>query len=226
MQQLSAKFEETGFLVIPDALTEPCCAELDTHVRALDCRGSGTRELLGFDWARELARQLRDLPLIKAILGESRLAVQCTYFPKHSSRNWLVAPHQDLSIPVMERAADARFTGWSEKEGTWFCQPPSDVLSRLVAVRVHLDDNTEGNGPLRVIPGSHRLGRIAIQQIAETRQQLGEVPCLVTRRGIVAIRPLLLHASSKSTVDAPRRVLHFLFGGPDLPAGLRWKHAF
>jgi hypothetical protein len=212
MQQLSATFEEAGFLVIPDALTESCCSDLDAHVRSLDSIGSGTRELLGFDWACQLARQLRDLPLIRAILGDSRLAVQCTYFAKRPSRNWLVAPHQDLSIPVMERKADARFTGRSEKDGTWFCQPPSEVLSQLVAVPVHLDNNIEGNGPLRVIPGSHRLGRIAVQQIAETRRQFGEVRCLVARRGIVAMRPLLLHASSKSTVDTPRRVLHVLFG--------------
>jgi hypothetical protein len=55
---------------------------------------------------------------------------------------------------------------------------------------------------------------------------LGEVACLAPRRGLLAMRPLILHASSKSTSDAPRRVLHYVFGPAVLPWGLRWKHAF
>jgi len=38
------------------------------------------------------------------------------------------------------------------------------------------------------------------------------------------MRPLLLHASSKSSGSSRRRVLHFLFGPPVLPCGLRWAH--
>lgn len=226
MSQISCNFNESGFVVIPDVLTEAHCAEIDGHLRNLDCVGSGTRELLGFDWARQLGRQLRDSPFVRDILGNSTSAVQCTYFDKRPSRNWLVSPHQDLSIPVAERTADARLTGWSQKEGTWYCQPPREVLAQLVAVRVHIDDSTEENGPLRVIPGSHRLGRIAARQIAEMRREYSDVHCLVRRRGIIAMRPLLVHASSKATAAASRRVLHFVFGGPAPQVGLRWKHAF
>jgi hypothetical protein len=32
--------------------------------------------------------------------------------------------------------------------------------------------------------------------------------CLVARGGVLAMRPLIVHASSKSRVSAPRRVLH------------------
>jgi hypothetical protein len=38
----------------------------------------------------------------------------------------------------------------------------------------------------------------------------------------MAMRPLLLHASSKATGSSRRRVLHFLFGPPALPFGLEW----
>ena len=38
----------------------------------------------------------------------------------------------------------------------------------------------------------------------------------------MAMKPLLLHASSKAMGDGPRLVLHFVFGPPDLPEGLRW----
>jgi len=226
MQDVIATFEASGFAVAPQVVSEAQCAELEACVGAVDLRGAGTRELLSFDWAQLFARQLRDLPALSALLGNSRTAIQCTYFAKLSSRNWLVALHQDLSIPVAARAADAPCKAWSEKEGTWFCQPPADFLAQLVAVRVHLDDSTEANGPLRVVPGSHRLGRIASQEVAAHRRRLGEVACVAPRRSLVAMRPLLLHASSKSTSEAPRRVLHYVFGPPEPPWGLRWKHAF
>ena len=221
-----ATFEARGFAVAPEVLSDAQCAGLEAHVGALDLHGAGTRELLSFAWAQQFARQLRELPVLAAWLGGSRTAIQCTYFAKLSSRNWLVTLHQDLSIPVAERAADAPCKAWSEKEGTWFCQPPAEFLAQLVAVRVHLDDSTEANGPLRVVPGSHRLGRIASHEVAAHRRRLGEVACVAPRRSLVAMRPLLLHASSKSSSDAPRRVLHYVFGPSELPWGLGWKHAF
>jgi phytanoyl-CoA dioxygenase PhyH len=224
--QSGATFEEKGYALTPQVLSDAQCAELETCISAVDLQGAGTRELLSFDWARRFARQLRDVPELAPLLGDSRTAIQCTYFAKLSSRNWLVTLHQDLSIPVAARAADAPCKAWSEKEGTWFCQPPAEFLAQLVAVRVHLDDSTEANGPLRVVPGSHRLGRIASHEIAAHRRRLGEVACVAPRRSLLAMRPLLLHASSKSTSHAPRRVLHFVFAPAALPWGLRWKHAF
>jgi len=148
------------------------------------------------------------------------------YAAKLPSRNWLVTPHQDLSIPVAERNAYAPCKAWSKKSGTWFCQPPADLLGQLIAVRIHLDDNTAANGPLRIVPGSHRLGRIASRDIPTHRRRLGEVACIAPRRSLLAMRPLVLHASSRGSSNEPRRVLHIVFGPAKLPWGLRWKHAF
>jgi hypothetical protein len=39
------------------------------------------------------------------------------------------------------------------------------------------------------------------------------------------MKPLILHASSKATSGARRRVLHFVYGPKVLPFGLRWQHA-
>jgi len=222
---VAAEFDARGFLVRADVLSEPGCAAVDAELAALGVRGAGTRELLVFGWVQDLAQQLRENPVVSSLLRNADCAVQCTYFAKSQSRNWLVALHQDLSIPVRRRVADCPCAGWSEKEGTWFCQPPTELLSNMVAIRVHLDDSTEQNGPLRVVPGTHRLGRIAPQEALEHRRRFGEASCTVARRGIVAMRPLLLHASSKSIGSVPRRVLHFAFGPALLPWGLQWKHA-
>ncbi len=153
------------------------------------------------------------------------MAVQCTYFDKSPSVNWLVPIHQDLSIPVQERIAHPELRGWAEKEGSVFVQPPAAVLEALVVVRLHIDDSGPENGPLRVVPGSHRLGRLPGTEQAALRKGRGEVACVVPRGGVVAMKPLLLHASSKSVSPKPRRVLHYLYGPRKLPFGLAWCRA-
>jgi len=48
------------------------------------------------------------------------------------------------------------------------------------------------------------------------------VTCAARAGDILAMRPLLLHASSKSTQPARRRVLHVEYAASDLPGPFRW----
>jgi ectoine hydroxylase-related dioxygenase (phytanoyl-CoA dioxygenase family) len=153
------------------------------------------------------------------------VAVQCTYFEKSSGRNWLVPLHQDISIPVARRVDHASLGPWSEKEGSLFVQPPVDLLEQLLAVRVHIDACTTKDGPLRVIPGSHTRGLLNAPTAAALRQTQPEHACTVERGGALLMRPLLLHASSKSSGTSQRRVLHFVFGPAMPPLGLEWSDA-
>ena len=133
--------------------------------------------------------------------------------------------HQDLSIPVHERVQNPQCRGWSHKQGVLFVQPPVAVLESLVAIRVHIDACSAENGALRIVPGSHLLGRLATDAQAKVRDASGELVVPVDRGGALLMRPLLLHASSKAAVPDGRRVLHFLFGPRALPLGLRWHTA-
>jgi ectoine hydroxylase-related dioxygenase (phytanoyl-CoA dioxygenase family) len=99
------------------------------------------------------------------------------------------------------------------------------VLDLLVAVRVHLDDCGSASGPLRVVPGSHRHGRLSAEAARALRDQRGEVECVARQGDVLLLRPLLLHSSSKAQSPAPRRVLHFLFGPQELTCGLKWHRA-
>lgn len=139
--------------------------------------------------------------------------------------SWPVPVHQDLSISVAEQVESAELKSWSRKAGDLFVQPPVTVLEQLLAVRLHLDDCGEADGPLRVVPGSHKLGRIDAQQASLVRQQSGEHVCTAPQGSALLMRPLLLHASSKSTGTSARRVLHFLYGPKALPFGLQWREA-
>jgi ectoine hydroxylase-related dioxygenase (phytanoyl-CoA dioxygenase family) len=75
-------------------------------------------------------------------------------------------------------------------------------------LRVHLDDSTETNGPLRVLPGTHTGGVLTHNQIQRLAGVVAPVPCVASAGAVVAMRPLVVHASSKACDDQPRRVLH------------------
>jgi hypothetical protein len=221
----TAKFDIDGFAVIPDVVSPDKCDSIMAEVVLAASGAPGSRTLLSMSWCAALARAIRNNKAVKSLLPKKPVAVQCTYFEKSESRNWLVAVHQDLSIPVRARVDAAACSAWSEKEGVLFVQPPATVLETVVAVRLHLDNSTPSNGPLRVVPGSHRRGRLTPAQVQAARDESGEVTCPVPKGGVLVMRPLLLHASSKAQVSAPRRVLHFVFGTPALPLGLTWHTA-
>jgi ectoine hydroxylase-related dioxygenase (phytanoyl-CoA dioxygenase family) len=216
----ASELSRAGYSVLPDLIG---LEEVDAIARRVDgLPRTGTRRLLDAPWCRELAETLKANELLRELGTEEAEPVQCTLFKKSPDKNWLVSLHQDLSIPVAQRVSSAKCTGWSEKEGELFVQPPVAVLQDVFAVRVHLDDCDERNGALRVVPGSHRLGRLTVAQAIQARETMDEVTVTVPRGGAMLLRPLLLHASSKSVIDSPRRVLHFVFGPRNLPEGLCW----
>lgn len=216
-------FQTAGFQIIPAVLTASTCEEIIARLPDLDAAGS--RSLLDLPWCRSLVTTLRKHAAISALLPADAVAVQCTLFDKSPEKNWLVAYHQDLAIPVSEAGDAQGYSAWSFKEGIHFVQPPQPVLESLVALRLHLDACGEADGPLRVLAGTHRAGRLESGQAASLRETHDEEVCVVGQGGAMLMRPLLLHASSKASGGRPRRVLHFLFGPPVLPCGVRWRRA-
>ncbi len=212
-------------MVTRPLLDHDACARLDAITAGLQVNTAGNRNLLELAWCAELARSIREHPLVVPMISDVSVAVQCTLFEKSKSQNWLVPVHQDLSIPVKEKVEHPDLTGWSRKEGSLFVQPPDSVLQEMVAVRLHIDDCGLEDGPLRIVPGSHKSGRLASATALAERDRSGEVTCPVERGGVLIMKPLLLHASSKASGQSRRRVLHFVYGPPVLPYGLRWRLA-
>jgi phytanoyl-CoA dioxygenase PhyH len=190
-------------------------------------RRGGIRSLgLKSDAMRALAVEGPPAALAREVLGTEARPVKITGFDKNLKANWVVPWHQDFTIAVQEKKEIEGFGPWSLKDGIPHVQPPVEILSCMLAVRVHLDDTPVDHGALRVVPGSHRLGRITLSQIPEWRARLGEAVCPVTEGGMMLMRPLLLHASSKCRTGAHRRVLHIEYAGCDLPSGLQWAAVF
>jgi hypothetical protein len=219
---LQAGFATHGFADVPGVLSAAECAAILRELPRGTSEAVGSRLLLRHGWCRRLADALLQNSLIASMVPRDDVAVQCTYFEKSVDRNWLVPMRQDLSIPVAARVDHPALSGWSEKEGELFVQPPEFVLAQLVALRLHLDPCGVDDGALSVVPGSHSLGRMLPAAALRERERRGAVLCPATQGGVLAMRPLLLHASSRATGQSQRRVLHFSFGPRELPFGLAW----
>ena len=211
-----------GFLLLPGLLTPERRQALGAEVATLPPGTAGRRELLEQPWCRALARWLKSLPSLHPYLPADAVAVQCTLFEKSPDRNWLVAPHQDLFIPVSRHVEHPALSGWSIKRGRPFVQAPVGVLVRMLAVRLHLDDATEADGGLRFVPGTHRSGVLNDSAARVWRDRVGETVVDALAGDALLMRPLVLHASSKAVARGRRRVLHMLFGPSELPNGLQW----
>ena len=214
-----------GFRLLPGLLGPGQRQALIAELATPPPGAAGQRELLEQPWCQALSRWLQALPPLHDVLPADAVAVQCTLFEKSPDRNWLVALHQDLTIPVAERVEHAALKGWSVKGGRHFVLAPAPLLAQMVALRVHLDDATEADGGLRFVPGSHRDGVLGEADAAQWRERAGEVAVNALAGDGLLMRPLVLHASSKASASGRRRVLHFLFGPRSLTLGLRWHQA-
>jgi Phytanoyl-CoA dioxygenase (PhyH) len=215
--------ESYGFSIA--ARTIPISAQQQLIADLGAIAGAGRRGLLKFPSVIALARSSQILNLVRPHLPSEPIPVRTLYFDKSPTQNWLVAWHQDLTIALSHRSEISGFGPWSIKEGIPHVQPPVELLQQMLTVRIHLDDADATNGALRVLPNSHRFGRLSPEQIQEQRAQQLEFICTVSAGDALLMRPLLLHASGRSTSSRHRRVLHIEYAGFALPEGLQWNEA-
>ena len=93
----------------------------------------------------------------------------------------------------------------------------------MLTLRIHLDDVTQENGPLKVVVGSHKD---AHDLADNARVAAGEIRDILVRRGdVLAMRPRLIHSSSGASPETHhhRRILHLEFAPREaLPDGYQW----
>lgn len=216
--------QQHGFCLVSGVLSAQEVESLRTETVGLNSRyRGGARNLLAQSpRINALAHQHSVKQIADKALEAEAFPVRTLFFDKVAEANWKVPWHQDTAIAVHQRADASGFTGWSEKEGVPHVHPPASVLEGIIALRLHLDDCGPDNGPLRVIPGSHTQGILTTEQIDAARKQTPEVICNAMAGDVLALRPLLLHASSPALSPSHRRVIHIEYARHPLPHGLQW----
>jgi hypothetical protein len=100
------------------------------------------------------------LEVLRGVLGEEFGLVRVLFFDKPPGQTWALGWHKDLTIAVRDnRILSERLTKPTRKAGVPHVEAPVEILERMLTARLHLDDASDENGPLKVIPGSHRTGR-------------------------------------------------------------------
>lgn len=227
---LSDQIESRGYAVATGVVSATSISALLEALSNFDHARSkrrgetfGIRDLLQLEEVRAVSQSRALRAVTDPIVGTDARAVRGTFFDKTPEANWPVAWHQDLSLAVTEKREIDGWCGWSLKNGVHHVQPPTAFLDRMLTVRLHLDDCGVDNGPLKVRPGTHKMGRLAREAIEATRDTVKEEVCCLKNGDALLIRPLLLHASSAAASPSHRRVIHLEYAPLNLlPDGLSW----
>jgi ectoine hydroxylase-related dioxygenase (phytanoyl-CoA dioxygenase family) len=165
---------EFGYKTVGPLLSDQECASLLRGLTGTTQTRAGARHLMSNPAIRGLAQDKRMLEIARAALGGAAVPFRATLFAKSQSLNWLIPWHQDTALPLSDRVYGPQWQSWSQKGGIYYAHAPAWALARVVALRVHLDESTNENGPLRVTPGSHRFAVLTDKcsiTFGETRQQ-------------------------------------------------------
>ncbi len=157
-------------------------------------------------------------------MGEPAFPVDATLLDKNPAANWKVPRHQDLSLPVANKADAPGFTHWTTRLGVDYAEPPEHVLAELATLRIHLDDCPAENGALAVVSGSHTQGKIP-DAVVEQMTAESFVVCAAERGDVLLMKPLIVHRSSASTRAVHRRVLQVVYATREPAESIRWRRA-
>jgi len=191
---------EQGFAIIHGVLGEQEVAQLARDLARSSMRRSkaGVRHALKHREIAELAQDSRLRDIARCFVGSGAFPFRATLFDKSPHSNWLVVWHQDTALPLREKREMLGWGPWSVKDGVIYAHAQATALGQVLALRIHLDDSTVDNGPLRLLPGTHKMGVLSDDEIRALAAKVPSVDCLVPKGGVLAMRPLTVHASSKA----------------------------
>lgn len=218
METTELKFEADGAEIISGAVSaltlETLAGEFEQSGKRPGRRDFGTAAL-GVAQG-ELAR------VAYLLSGLVMRPVRIVLFDKTAATNWAVPWHQDRTIAAAGRYDVAGFDAWNVKDGVHHVEPPPELLSRMMTLRLHLDDTGAENGALDILPGSHRLGRVPAADAVRLGNRGPVVTCVAGRGEVLAMRLTTIHKSERSVQPSRRRVLHVDYSADALPLPLIW----
>ena len=199
-------FHHQGYAVINKLYNQDEIAEINNCIETNEITNPNFRKSKDIFAIRQVLQEIPELQkliftkklneLIKAIGNEDYFVVKSIYFDKPATSNWFVPYHQDLTISLVEKNETENYINWTKKNNQVAVQPPLSVLENIFTIRIHLDDTTQENGAVKVIPKSHKSGIIPIASFEINKAN--EFICEVEKGGVMLMKPLTLHSSTRT----------------------------
>src|SRR6266568_3275809 len=220
----TASYRDEGYLVVPDVLDASTLDHVRREmVRILDGARAVTTHTDMYDL--EPGHQPDD-PRVRRVKTPHRFFPVFQQLLRHPR---LVAALQDLLGPAVRlhsskiNLKSPRYGSPVEWHQDWAFYPHTN--DDLLAVGVMLDDCTSDNGPLMVVPGSHR-GPIfdhhadgyfcGVIDPATIRDEIARAVPLTGRAGSMSFHHVrLVHGSAQNVSSLPRTLLLYEYGAAD-----------
>jgi hypothetical protein len=219
-RSLGSEFESCGRVWLRNAVSEEDLTLFDNATTAPTKAGQR------LDVSKRLKSALsEESSLLRAVrrLSPNAVPVRIVAFNKSESANWGVSWHQDRVIAVSDKAEIAGYKNWTQKSGTWHCEPPLSILDEMLFVRIHLDDNDQSNGPMEIAVGSHANGIVPSSKAESVASTFPVETCVAKRGDVLILKMLTLHSSKPALKRSGRRVLRVDFSSIQLPLPLSWE---
>ena len=213
--------DRDGAQLFPNLVGGDSLRQLDA-ILSVRPRGAGVRISADPKLQEWISHDSPVRQLARSFLGAATQPVRAILFDKNDAANWVLGWHQDRTIAVRKRVDVEGFANWTLKAGIPHVEPPFGVLERMVTARIHLDRVSGDNGPLLIIPGSHRLGRLTEDEIGGVVTAGGQYTCLASGGDMWLYATPIVHASEASRHPTGRRVLQLDFSADKLPGALEW----
>ncbi|WP_235908524.1 phytanoyl-CoA dioxygenase family protein [Roseiconus nitratireducens] len=164
------QLQDDGFAVLSGVVSADRCARLASQLNrilsqpAAGAIGENAKRIVGgrnlqsvwSGWKAILEHRSVG-EVLNQELGASAALVRILFFDKPPGRSWNLALHRDLTIAVAQHHdPSAPYEHPTVKAGVPHVQADESLLRSMLTLRLHLDDMHPRNGPLVVVPGSHR----------------------------------------------------------------------
>ena len=218
-------YRENGYYLLKQFISDEQVSILRQQLTAFDgcINAYGVRGLmLKLPYVKAMALSPPLLDIAQQLLGRLARPVRSVFFDKLPEANWNVAWHQDTSIALKSKHEMPGFKSWTEKQGVVHAEPPVEYLTNTLSLRIHLDVANAETGGLRVIPSSHKDGRVHSSKLLKIVENTEVVECNADSGDVLLMNPLLFHSSRKASKPTHRRIVHIEYSAMKLPPPLSW----
>ena len=207
--QARRELDDRGFVVLPEFIDPAWLAELQLATkRQFEHEGADAgSEFKTETGSRRLANLVNKGKVFQRVVAEPRLLdyvelVLGSEFKLSSLNARSANPHNEISQPL-----HADMGAIADEHGYWVC---NSVWM--------LDDFTEENGPIRVVPGSHRWKQLPQDAMEAPTSPHPDEEVITGQAGTVVIMNAhAWHGGTANRTDSPRTALHAFYARRDKP---------